>query len=166
MARFDISVLGAPELTKAFAALPDNLERKVLTKALREAGKVLLVAVKARAPRDQGKLASTLKLKAMKRSRRRVGYAVQTGTRAELGIIAKTRISYEGSGANLRVKRGKETGYYPAHVEFGHKTEEGTHVPPNPYMRSSLRSGREGLLAIIRNEIDTGIEREMRKAGP
>jgi HK97 gp10 family phage protein len=161
MARFTLDILGAPELSKAFEALPDNLERKVLTKALREAGKVLLVAVKARAPRDRGLLASTMKLKAMKRSRRRVGVMVQTGTRAELGLLATTRISSTGSGDTLRVRRGKETGYYPAHVELGtHK------AAPNPFMRTSLRSGREGLLAIIRTELDNGIERAMRQAGP
>ena len=161
MARFDISMLGDKALAETFAALPDAIERKVLTRALREAGKVLLQLTKARAPRDTGKLASTMKLKAMKRSRRRVGVMVQTGTRAELGIIAKTRISYVGSGATLRVKRVKETGYYPAHQEFGTKK-----ASPNPYTRTSLRSGREGLLAIIRTELDAGIEREMRKAGP
>jgi hypothetical protein len=163
VAKFNIDLLGAPELSKAFADLPDSLERKILVKALRQVGQVLLLAAKARAPRDQGKLASTMKVKPMKRSRRRVGIMVQTGTRAELGIIAMTRISYTGSGATLRVKRGKETGYYPAHIEFGYKDETGQHHAPNPYMRTAMRSSQDGILAILRQEIDNGIEKEFTK---
>ena len=39
MARFDISLLGSEALSQALAALPENLERKVLQRALRNAGK-------------------------------------------------------------------------------------------------------------------------------
>lgn len=142
-ARFDISVLGAPELSKALAELPEKLERRVITKAVRETGKFFLTLAKAKAPRDQGKLASTMKLRAMKRKKGRVGVRIMTGTRVELGIDPKDR------------------GYYPAHVEFGHKDRSGNHVPAQPFFRGPLHSSREAMLAVMRVEIDNGIEREL-----
>jgi HK97 gp10 family phage protein len=142
--RFDISMLGVPELSQALAALPEKLERKVLTKALRQAGKYYLMLAKARAPRDQGRLSSTMKLRALKRRKGRVGVMIQTGTRSELGIDPKQR------------------GYYPAHTEFGHRDRAGVHHPANPYMRTSLKTGESAMVAILRQEIDNGIEAEMR----
>lgn len=143
--RFDISILGAPELTKALAALPANLERKVLTKALRQAGKFYQTLAQARAPRDRGKLATTMRVRALKRRKGRVGVMIQTGTRAQLGIDPKQR------------------GYYPAHTEFGHRDRAGVHHAANPFMRSALRTGQNAIFAILRTEIDNGIEAEMRK---
>jgi HK97 gp10 family phage protein len=144
--RFDISILGAPELAKALAALPANLERKVLTKALRQAGKFYQTLAQARAPRDRGKLATTMRVRAMKRRKGRVGVMIQTGTRAQLGIDPKQR------------------GYYPAHTEFGHRDRAGVHHAADPYMRSSLRTGQNAIFAILRQEIDNGIEAVMRGA--
>lgn len=156
MAKFNIDMLGAPELSTALAALPDTLERKVMVQATKKAAQFFLTAAQGRAPvsadprdKHRGKLKSTMKLTAMKRSRRRVGYLVQTGTRAELGIP---------SGVNPRT--GKPYGYYPAHLEFGTQKQA-----PNPYMRSALQGAHEALLAILRQEIDNGIERAMQQAG-
>lgn len=142
--RFDISLLGAPALSQALAALPEKLERKVMTKALREVGKFYRTLAAARAPRDRGKLATTMRVRAMKRRRHRVGIMVQTGTRSQLGIDPKQR------------------GYYPAHTEFGHRDRAGVHHAANPFMRSSLRTGQTAIFAILRQEIDNGIEREMK----
>lgn len=142
-ARFDISILGAPELSKALAELPDKLERRVMIKATRETGKFFLTLAKARAPKESGKLASTMKLRAMRRKKGRVGVRIMTGTRAELGIDPKER------------------GYYPAHVEFGHRDRSGNQVAAVPFFRGPLHSSREALFAVMRQEIDTGIEREL-----
>lgn len=142
--RFDISILGAPELSKALADLPANLERKVLTKALRQAGKFYQTLAAARAPRDRGKLATTFKVRALKRRKGRVGVMIQTGTRAQLGIAPQNK------------------GYYPAHVEFGHRDVAGVHHAADPYMRSSLRTGQQAIFAILRQELDNGIEAAMR----
>ncbi len=142
--RFDISILGAPELTRALAALPEKLERKVLTKALRQAGKFYQTLAAARAPRDRGKLATSFRVRALKRRKGRVGVMIQTGTRAQLGIDPKQK------------------GYYPVHTELGHRDRAGVHHAANPFMRSSLRTGQNAIFAILRQEIDTGIEAAMR----
>lgn len=144
--RFDISMLGVPELTRALAALPANLERKVLTKALRRAGKYYLTLAKARVPRDEGRWASTLKVRALKRRKGRVGVAIRVGTRTELGIDPTQR------------------GFYPAHQEFGHRDRAGVHHPPLSPMRISLRTGESAILGIVRQELEAGIAAVVRGA--
>lgn len=142
--RFDISILGSKELSAALAALPEKLERRVLTRALRQAGKYYQTLAAARSPRDRGKLASSYKVRALKRRKGRVGVMIQTGTRAQLGIDPKQR------------------GFYPAHLEFGHRDRAGIHHAANPFMRSSLRTGQNAIFALLRQEIDNGIEAAMR----
>src|SRR5512139_447967 len=143
--RFDISMLGSKELSAALAQLPEKLERRVLSRALRQAGKFYQTLAAARAPRDRGKLATSFKVRALKRRKGRVGVMIQTGTRAQLGIDPKQR------------------GFYPAHLEFGHRDRAGVHHAANPFMRSSLRTGQNAIFAILRTELDNGIEAEMRK---
>lgn len=143
--RFDISLLGSEQLSRALAALPEKLERRVITRAMRQVGKYYATLAAARAPRERGKLAVSFKVRSMKRRRHRVGVMIQTGTRAQLGIDPKQR------------------GYYPAHIELGFRDRAGVHHAANPYMRSSLRTGQSAIFAILRQEIDNGIESEMRK---
>jgi hypothetical protein len=149
MSRFDISLLGDKALSDTLASLPEQLERKVMARATRDAGKFLLTLTQAAAPvstdpRDphRGKLKATLKLRTLRRRKGRVGVAIQTGTREELGISAKDK------------------GYYPAFRELGTRK-----LPPLPYMRGPLHSAREGVLAVLRQAVDQGIERELFKAG-
>lgn len=142
MARFDISILGDKALSATLSGLTEQMERKVLTKAMRDGGQFFLTLTKAAAPVETGKLKATLKLRALKRQKGRVGVAIQTGTRAELGIDPKDK------------------GYYPAFRELGTRK-----LPPKPFMRGPLHSAREGVLAVIRQSVDAGIERELKKAG-
>lgn len=142
MARFDITMLNAPELVRALEALPDNLERKVLQRAMRDSASFLLPLARARAPKRTGATAHTLFVRAMPRRKGRVGYLLLTGTRADLGIPADAPY------------------YYPAAAEFGTRRQ-----PPRPWLRPTLQGAREALLAVMRQSVDAGIEREMRKAG-
>ncbi len=147
--RFDISLLGDTALAETLASLPEAMERKVLTRAMRDGGKFLLPLTQAAAPvsadpRDphRGRLKATLKLRSLRRKKGRVGVAIQTGTRGELGLGPK------------------DTGYYPAFRELGTRK-----LPPLPYMRGPLHTAREAVLAVLRQSVDAGIERELKKAG-
>lgn len=115
-----------------------------MRQALRQAGKYYMALAKARAPRESGRLSTTMRLRSLKRRKGRIGIMVQTGTRSQLGIDPKQR------------------GYYPSHVEFGHRDRSGVHHAANPYMRSSLRTGQQAIFAILRQELDNGIEAAMR----
>lgn len=103
-----------------------------------------MTLAKARIPRDEGRWASTLKVRALKRRKGRVGVVIRVGTRAELGIDPQQR------------------GFYPAHQEFGHRDRAGVHHPPMAPMRISLRTGESGILGIVRQEIEAGIAAAMR----
>lgn len=139
MARFDITLLGDDIVAARLRALPEKLERKVLRQAMRKAGRPILADAKANAPVKTGKMRASLKLRALKRKRGRVGVRIETGTRAELGIPAEERW------------------YYPAIVELGDGTAR--HLP-HSFMRSALAKNRENSVRILRDDISRGIERE------
>src|SRR5262245_7594744 len=112
--RVTLDMLGDKALIATLQSLPDKMERRVLSRATRAASQFVLTLARARTPRDSGRLAATMKLRALRRKKGRTGFAVQTGTRAELGIPASA------------------TGYYPAHIELG-----SVDTPANPYFRST-----------------------------
>ena len=146
--RFDISLLGDKALADTFAGLTEALEKKVLTRALKEATVFFQKTLSPRLPRSSPRrrtgshLADTLRVVQLRRKKGRVGYRVTSGTREQLGIVPKDKH------------------FYPAVLEFGTKTR-----PPHPVWRSALQQDRETLLAIVRQGVDAGIERELKKAG-
>lgn len=196
MSRFDISLLGDAALSQALARLPEKLERTVLTRALREGTQFLKGLSQPRVPRGKKQkgggrhLADTLKVKAMKRKKNRVGYLLQTGTRVELGIETAAQrdaskntqkvyravtkgLSKQGLGLTAQGRahiRGQirahfglpGTGryYYPAGVELGN-----IKTPPRAYLRGPLHTSRDAILSVIQRAIAAGIEREMAKQG-
>lgn len=138
MARFDISLLGDAELTQKLQGLPEKLERKVIRQAIRKGGQPIVRDAKAQANKLTGAMAKSIKLRAMKRKKGRIGVRIQTGTRGELGIAAD------------------DPYYYPAIVEFG----DGETHHPYRFMRGALERNQQQSLTVIRDAIAQGIERE------
>lgn len=178
MAGFDIKIEGHDALARAFKALPIKVQRKVLRPALRAGAKVARAAVAAQAPRsdEAPHVADTLKIKAMKRKRGRIGLVVITGKRSELGIKESTdsqRRAYnqrkrlervmtkQGTSAGglgvletlADLKRRDGPGYYPAHIEYGYRKKDGTHVPANPFMKRGLEQSRGPATAAVAAEM-------------
>ncbi len=126
---------GATELEAAFNALALGAQKKVFRPALRAGGKVILTAVKARVPRKTGNLRRSLKLRASRRSRKRIGVAV---------FVDKTVLAPRKAPKNPRP--GAREGWHPAHVELGYvrKTKGGTfHIPPRSYLRAGFDAVKE-----------------------
>ena len=175
MAKFNIDVLGDKDLSAFLKEFPDTLERKILVKVFRKAGKFLLAITRPniKALLDgphPGFWKNRVSVRPFKRKRGRVGINVSAGTRADLALYAaqptfSQRRPHGGTINALRVqKRFSLTKYYyPAHAEFGHRTPSGGHVPPHPYMGAVLRSNREAVIATVRNELYAEIEREYNK---
>lgn len=160
--RMSIDLEGFDALTRAFNSLPAKLQGKFLRPALREGAKVMLKSVQRTAPRsdEAPHLDMTLKIKAMRRKRGRIGFVVITGKRPSLGI------------------KNPDT-YYPAHIEYGHfagprvqgpvnpaqgestraagkrlQREGGRrHVPANPFMKRGLEEGRAAATETIAQEL-------------
>lgn len=136
-----IEVLGDKALQRKLRALPIAMEKKIVRKALREAGRPILASAKALVPVRTGALKKSLRLRALKRSRGSFGVQVRTGTREELGIPADAPY------------------YYPMAVEVGTG-----HAPAHPYMRPALKSNEGKSIRIAAAEIRRGIE-EVARSG-
>jgi HK97 gp10 family phage protein len=140
VAGISIDLSGDKALLKKFATLGVSVEKKVLRKALRKGGKPVLAKAKQLVPVDKGLLKRSLKLRAIKRSRREFGVRVMTGTREELGIPAS------------------DPYYYPAAVELGHRR-----APPHSFLRAAMIQTEGTATAIIKREIARGVELEWNK---
>jgi HK97 gp10 family phage protein len=153
--RFDVDVTGDAQLAQALTSLVPKLEAKVIRQAVRAGARPVLAKSKANVSalrvtgERTGPLLRGLKIRALKRKKGRIGVAVQTPTRAELGIPEDAE------------------SYYPAAIEFGGIREEGVsapvHIPAQPYMRPALAATRSDASRLIRDAILTGIEREVRR---
>jgi HK97 gp10 family phage protein len=132
MPRFTVALSGEAAVAKALGMFPDTIHQ-ALDGALRDAASLVLQTAQATAPRGKtGRLAQSLRLKALKPQPHQIGYGILTGTRAALGL-----------------KPGA-TGYYPAHVSLGflRRIEFGTrHVPARPFLRRALLDNQAAVVS-------------------
>lgn len=136
-ADFDISLFGDKQLQKKFKGLEKKIQKKILSKALRNAAKVVQASAKSKVPVDTGNLKRNIivrkeKLKASKG----IGIVVTIGSRAKLGIDANDK------------------SFYPAAVELGTKNKSA-----QPYLRPAIQENRSRLIQQIGRELGKGIER-------
>lgn len=131
----DISIFGDKALQRKFKKLGPTLQKQVLRKAFRGVAKDILADARIRVPKDTGALAKSLKVKALKRSRGKIGVKVETGTREQLGIAAD------------------DPYYYPAAIELGTKKQS-----VQSFLRSSLEINRGPGLQKIKKAIQFGIK--------
>jgi len=77
--KIDTSWIGDKAIARDLTNLEPKLKKRVLKKALREEAKETSKAAKALVPVDQGNLKKSIKVKALKRSRKRIGAQVVAG---------------------------------------------------------------------------------------
>lgn len=97
-----VVITGDKEIDRRLKSLLPRIQKKVLRSAMRKGMKLVLADAQARVPVLTGLTKEHLKLKAMKRSRSRVGLNVQVGNAEGL-----TKTSAEGKKV-----------FYPAVVEW------------------------------------------------
>lgn len=148
----DISVLGDKKLEKMLATLEPKVQKRVMRKTLRNSTKRLKVEIIKNLSgnpvhildkRGTGGWAAQQKkvpVKALKRSRGRIGYTLPFPTREALGIASDDKF------------------FYPAAVEYGHPR-----ASAKAPIRTAVNSRTDLELAIIAREIGKGIEREALK---
>ena len=141
---FDISILGDKELSRKLDALPKNVQRKLLGRALKLGGKLLKPKVVAAVPVDTGLLKQMMQkqnFKAVKANRRgdiRIGMPMPT--REQMGIGPDEKY------------------YYPAHVEYGHGN-----VPAKSYIRKPVDENAQMFHAEVGRALGAEIEAEAKK---
>lgn len=136
-----IRLEGAKELYRKLRDLPAKFARKILSKALRAGAKVVQAAAKKLAPKLSGLLRRSIKVRATKRKKGRVGFVV--GTSAG---------DYKGKS------------FYGAFLEWGHRLgsrklgSKRRKVKPKPYAGPALKQTANEAVRVIGEEINKGLE--------
>jgi len=136
----DISILGDVELERSLAMLPDGVQRKVIRKAMRNTAKRMRSAIVPRVPVLTGRLRKEIKrssIRAIRRSRTKLGATVALPTREAMGIPANSKW------------------YYPAILEYGSPK---TGLKPIRYFREAVDTSWPAERRILFSEVKTGIE--------
>ena len=122
--------------------------KKGAKRATREAAKVVLRYAKSNVPVDSGALKKSLKVKAMKRSRKRkdqVGSSVITGIDTMKAFVGDQ--------------------FYGQFIEFGWTLRDGSEEPPRPFLRPALWDNKVEIhRAYLRALRDWLKEQEVKKA--
>lgn len=133
----DLSVLGDKELDARLDALERGAAMKAVRPGLRAAMKAILPVILALVPVDTGKLrGGKWKIRAARRKRGRVGVAILSPTRQDLGILPT------------------DPYYYPAAPELG---LEGR--PARSFMRAGLKSGEQAGMEALKRTLWERLER-------
>ena len=152
---FKISLKGDKELLKRIEDAPLKMQRALFRGPLKTAAKILLERIKAEVPKGAGDLARSLKVRAIKRSRVRVGYIVRTGK--EDAVFSGA--TFYGAFVELGHKIGKRLSKATI-KEFGDKRGK---VQPNAFMLRGLIGARGLVKAVFRNELNRVIAESVSK---
>ena len=128
-----IILTGDKRLNRQLAALTTNEAKKIIREAARPAMKRLLPRIKAATPYKTGKLRKSIKVTAIKRSRKRFGVRIGTGKRDERQWAGDT--------------------FYGAFIEFGTKRIAAQH-----YVEATADRNQERILRFYRYLIKMGLE--------
>lgn len=141
-AKSSFKLLGVDELVEKLKMLRGPAMKKVYRQAMREAARPVLSTAKQIVRIDSGRLQKSLKIRALRRSRKLIGVQITPGSRGELGIP------------------GKSKGFYPTHIELGFKRKGGkTKFPGNRYLRDALLLEKTDAMRIINARITAGINK-------
>ena len=145
-----IELQGVEELRRKLLALEPKVARKVLRKALRAGAKIVHARAKQNIPQGgTGVFARSLKVRAMKRTRRKT-----------IGVAVETREGwYKGEA------------FYGAFVEFGHKQgsrklgDARKQIEGKHYIEKAAEQTKDAVTALLTTTIGAGIEAEAAKRG-
>lgn len=144
MPKIEVVLTGDKKLNRKLKKLTGKDQKKVVRKATRKAIKPIQKQAKQniRSHRESGKLEKSIKVRAVKRTRRGIGVRVTTGRAGN---------DFDG-----------ET-FYGAFVEYGHKTgargSSGRRdVKALRFMANAAKTERRRVIKIYREEIRAGIK--------
>ena len=129
--------------------LPRAAQLKVIRPALNEASKIILQAVKARAPKDTGLL------------RKSLGRRMKTYRRS--GVIVAYVGPRTGFKREVTLRSGRTVFRNP--TRYAHLVERGTsRAPAYPFMRPAFDESKAAVMSALKRKISEGIVREARRA--
>lgn len=145
---FKMVITGDKELDKALQKIAGRHEtakhvNKFMRKATREAVKqIVLPKVKARVPVETGELEASLTVRALKRSRTRMGS----------GVTKK-----DNSPQEFRNPLFSGDTFYGGFLEFGFRTRDGGFYPPDQWLRIPLYTSEAEVKAKVTSELKAWI---------
>ena len=143
-------VKGLDRLKENLKQLPEQVQRKVVRKANRKGAQLMRDYAKSIAPIDTGALRDGLTT--------RVGRSIKK-------LIFTQLVGITDDKFIARSARDLPPTVYSKMVEYGHNTEDGRQVPPDPFMRDTFdRSGDMAINAVV-DAMDDGIQEEAARLG-
>lgn len=133
------SLEGAKELERWMKTFPKRIQNKALRKASRDGAKVVAEDAKRLVPEDTGTLAASIKVRALKRSRNKLGHGINVGS--------SKQFSTDGLP------------YYASFVELGTK-----HRPADPFLRPALWGNQEAIKRVFIKTLSKALKQEQGKA--
>ncbi len=140
---------GIKEIDRKLRDLEPKVTKKHLRKALRAGQKIVAAAVREEAPRDSGFLAKQVKIRATKRSRKRIG----------VDVVIPGKPFYEAGPAKSRAggKGKRSTPFYPAPVHFGTNKRPANDFAKRGLVRTEGRAAAK-TLAELKRGLDTEVK--------
>jgi HK97 gp10 family phage protein len=129
-AKTGITIRGLGKLTRQLRKLEPKNARKAIRKAARAAAKPVQIKAKDLAPVDTGLLRKEIKVRAVKRSRQRIGVRVTIGNRNFVGDT-----------------------FYGGFQEFGWTTVNGRRVPGKHFLEAAADDNKSRVREIFKREL-------------
>lgn len=158
-----IAFRGLVELANKLRDLPTKLEGKIARPAFRAGAKIIQQAEQQEAPqlaspkpgRVRGLLARSIKVRAMKRKKGRLGYLVSlpAGTSPTFYSLFVVR------GHRLGKRTAEQKRAAKNHLPFSDTRQE---VPPNPFPQRAFERVKDQAAAAVEAQLKSGIEDALR----
>ena len=142
------------KINRMLTALPKKIRNKILREELRKGAKTLLPASKAATPARTGKLRRSVKVRAVKRSRKAVGVLVGYNDKAYAGD------TFYGAFLEWGWKQGKR----PSRAVQGGASDNRKEIPGRRMLGNVAEAKGPGVLDAVINQIASRIQTEARNA--
>lgn len=169
----EVKLIGFKELDRELEKLPLKIQKKVMTKAVREASKVIQRDARNLAPKrvrefegvdyghPPGTLKKSIKVRRVKKTPKDIIRDVILPLPGEL--LAKQRhktlgVSKKESNRRIKSLSGAQKSYYATWVEFGHKLPGGKFFSGNPFMRPAFDKNKRKAIQVMRKVMAKGIK--------
>jgi HK97 gp10 family phage protein len=164
MGGFTAQVTGLKELDQKLGELGDKAAKRIIRDALKAAGTVFELAVRARAPvRSGGSSGTALPPGALKNDIDSVIGTTDDGGPPLPAVIVRpgkyTRRAAEWVEYGHRQVRGGYLKVSPSGKQRGPGREIGGPVPAHPFVRPAYEAAREEAAAVCCNELALGVEK-------
>ena len=131
---FRLEMTGVREIEQALLQLPKKLHNKVLRKALRQSGNIMLKKARDNAPVKSGLLKKSIKLRVDIRGTPAAIITVRIPSREKLALAKATTDKKQRALIRKNASKGARP-YYGAFIELGTKD-----IAPHPYLRPAFNS--------------------------